>query len=813
MGQPFVYQRRDDREERSMKAELLAPAGSYESLIAAVNAGADAVYIGGSRFGARAYADNPQPDLLIQGLHYCHLHGAKMYLTVNTLLKERELEEELYPCLAHLYEQGLDAVIVQDLGVLSYVREQFPDLDIHASTQMTLTGADSCAFLEEQGVSRVVLSRELGLEEIRQIREKIQGEIEAFVHGALCYCYSGQCLLSSMIGGRSGNRGRCAQPCRLPYGLSDGKKEMKRGGEPYLLSPKDICTLEILPDILEAGVFSLKIEGRMKRPEYTAGVVRVYRKYVDLYLKNGRDGYTVSEKDLLELMDLYNRGGFSKGYFVQHSGRNMMSTARPNHNGTQAAKVQKLGKGSLKMKALKPLYPGDVLELPGRKGEKPKEIRLRDAVNRGMEFQIKLPGGCMAAPEQILRRVRREQLLEELKAFYVDGERQEKINGNLKIFLGQPAILTVSMGSHQVSAMGGEATPARKQPLEEGTVRRQMEKTGNTPFVFDKLEITIEDGCFLPVQSLNALRRQALEELERAVLEADKREIPSQRKGAYWEQEERPWTLRVSLENTEAFEGLLTVPGISGIYLDSACFPQGLSQAQVRPYLEQCHRASKKCYYIMPWIFRKSMQERYDCEECRRGLFLFDGILVKNIESFVFLKKSGYAGEILLDHNLYTYNRRASMFWREQGVAMDTAPLELNARELKERGCHGSELVVYGYLPVMVSAQCLHKTAARCVKRQELMYLKDRKGKEFPVKNFCLPCYQVVYNCAPLKLEDCYREIRELGPASLRLSFTSEAAGEVLEITRRYAARFLENREIPLCDGAFTRGHFKRGIE
>ena len=245
--------------------EILAPAGSYESLKAAIAAGADAVYVGGNRFGARAYANNFSEEELLEAIDYVHLHGKKIYLTVNTLLKEKELERELYSYLLPYYRQGLDAVIVQDSGVLRFVREYFPSFPIHASTQMTITGADGARFMEEQGVERIVTARELSLKEIKEISEKTSLEIESFVHGALCYCYSGQCLYSSLLGGRSGNRGQCAQPCRLPYKV-DGKTS-------YVMSLKDLCTVEFIPDLAEAGIYSFKIEGRMKKPEYVAAVL------------------------------------------------------------------------------------------------------------------------------------------------------------------------------------------------------------------------------------------------------------------------------------------------------------------------------------------------------------------------------------------------------------------------------------------------------------------------------------------------------------------------------------------------------------
>lgn len=307
--------------------ELLAPAGSYESLVAAVNAGADAVYMGGTRFGARAYADNPEEEEMIKAIRFAHLHNCSLYMTVNTLLKDREMED-LGAYLKPYYESGLDAVIVQDLGVLAYIREQFPDLPVHASTQMTILGAEGAAFLKSLGATRIVTARELSLKEIERIHAEVDIEIESFIHGALCYCYSGQCLFSSMLGGRSGNRGRCAQPCRLPYQLKAEGRVLSKKEEPYLLSPKDMCTIRLLPEILEVGVSSLKIEGRMKRPEYTAGVVRIYRKYLDLYLEKGREAFRVKEEDYKELQTLYSRGGFSDGYYKKQNGRELMSLSQ-----------------------------------------------------------------------------------------------------------------------------------------------------------------------------------------------------------------------------------------------------------------------------------------------------------------------------------------------------------------------------------------------------------------------------------------------------------------------------------------------------
>ncbi len=308
------------------KVELLAPAGNYEGLSGAICAGADAVYLGGNKFGARAYADNFDAESLLQGIDYAHLHGRKIYLTVNTLIKEKEFGG-LYDYLAPLYEAGLDGVIIQDVGVLCFIREQFPGLELHASTQMNVTHALGAAFLKEQGVVRVVPARELSLTELIRIKKSVDIELETFIHGAMCYSYSGQCLFSSILGGRSGNRGRCAQPCRLPY-----KKEKDNW---YPLSMKDMCTIEIIPELIEAGIHSFKIEGRMKKPEYAAGVTAIYRKYIDLYYEKGKSGFQVTKEDKRYLQSLYIRSEISEGYYHKHNGKDMITPHNPGYAGSE----------------------------------------------------------------------------------------------------------------------------------------------------------------------------------------------------------------------------------------------------------------------------------------------------------------------------------------------------------------------------------------------------------------------------------------------------------------------------------------------
>lgn len=433
--------------------ELLSPAGSYETMVTAYEAGADAVYLGGSMFGARAYADNLEEEMLLRAIDYTHIRRKKLYLTVNTLLKERELSQELYEYLYPLYMHGLDAVIVQDLGVLRMVRREFPKLSIHASTQMTVTGAHGAAFLEKHGVSRIVTPRELSLEEIKEISNHTNLEIESFVHGALCYCYSGQCLFSSILGGRSGNRGRCAQPCRLPFEVYQEQRRLNSPKEQYPLSPKDMCTIEILPQILEAGVTSLKIEGRMKKPEYTAGVVSIYRYYLD-QIEETQGSFQVRPEDYQKLLDLYNRDGFHRSYYQVHNGRDMMAL----------------------------------------RNEK-KDSKGRD-----------------------VKKARNEMLFDELRKRYIEADHRLPIKGILTLKKHEKMKLTIFFGKTTVT-MEGSCTieSALNQPLTKERIHQQMSKTGNTAFYFIDLQVVMDEGIFVPMQVLNAFRRDALIHLEEQI--------------------------------------------------------------------------------------------------------------------------------------------------------------------------------------------------------------------------------------------------------------------------------------------------------
>ncbi|MGL5434155.1 MAG: DUF3656 domain-containing U32 family peptidase [Lachnospiraceae bacterium] len=715
-------------------------------MIAAVNAGADAIYMGGGRFGARAYADNPDEERYLEAIDEVHLRGRRLYMTVNTLVKEAEFDQ-LYSYLNPYYERGLDAVIVQDLGVFSYIRTQFPDLPVHASTQMTITGLHGAKMLADMGASRIVTARELSLEEIAAIRDTVDIEIESFVHGALCYCYSGQCLLSSFIGGRSGNRGRCAQPCRLPFEVRQNGKRLNNRDEAYVLSPKDLCTLDIIPDIIEAGVYSLKIEGRMKSPRYTAGVVSIYRKYVDYYLEHGRTGYIVDPADKAMLSDLFDRGGTSKGYYQQHNGRNMMALTE------------------------KPAF---------REGN--------------------------------------QTLFDMLDREYINKKYQEPISGNVSVIQGQPSGLKLTWDTLQVEVSGALAEAAQNQPLTNERLVKQMKKTGNTPFYFNHLEAEIIGDCFMPVQDLNELRRTGLEALINRKLESYRRNpgLAAGDKSAPTASDQTSQIdmapvpdLHVLLEEPSGLAGILSKSDVKEVYLDATGFGADSWADAVRA----CHRAGKRCVLALPHIFRQDA-EQYFCKQ--KALLLtagFDRLLVRSLEEVDFLNVQEIALPLIFDYNMYCMNQMAVQEMKKLGAGTITLPLELNSRELETLRSPGSELIGYGYLPAMISAQCITKTVKGCRHQPELLWLKDRMKKDLPVKNHCRFCYNTIYNPTPLSLLGQSRLVNRLEPAVLRLQFTFETDAQIAAIIDAYAAEFLHGQSLKAPLNDFTRGHFKRGVE
>ncbi len=745
--------------------ELLAPAGSYESLVAAVNAGADAIYIGGKKFSARAYAQNPDEDILIKGIEYAHTFGVNVYMTINTLLKENEIGE-LFEYIKTYYNAGVDAVIVQDLGVFEFIRKHFPKLAIHASTQMTITGSYGAIFLKNQGASRIVPAREISLEEIRDIDKKSDIEIECFVHGALCYSYSGQCLMSSMIGGRSGNRGRCAQTCRLPYDLYDDEKKLNKSDERTLLSCKDLCSLDILPDLIEAGIDSLKIEGRMKAPRYTAGVVSIWRKYLDLYQKKKRAGYKVEKADRKLLLDIFDRGGQTEGYYKKHNGKDMIAIH-----------------------------------------EKPENRQVNT------------------------------QYFEYLDKTFVETQRKLDIFGSIKIRENEPITFDISvknLGELYLRDKSGEEelkinmvfdAPQRaiNKAISLEDVDKQLKKTGNTLFNFKNLEILLDDNLFIPVKVLNEIRRESLEKLGFEILKRYRRddEDIKEYKGFIHPviniagKNDNEFKLNILCESMEQIDAAIEISREENTVFDEISIESELlGEKEFASKIKSIKSCAKICNLYMPHIFRdeaKSFFSKY-LEDIKQ--YKFDNFIVRSLEEIFYInEKINPDANIILDYNIYAYNKNTIDFYnKEFNINRLTYPLELNLNEIKQLKNPGNEMIAYGKIPMMISAQCLKKTTKGCDHKKEILILKDRKNSDMQVKTHCDFCYNTILNSKPLSIIGMEKEIKKISPGILRLWFTTEDAAKTKFIIKKYIDNFCKNLDVDNISD-FTRGHLKRGIE
>lgn len=704
---------------RNKDFELLAPAGNLEIFKGVIESGADAVYVGGSMFGARAYANNFTEEELLEAIDFAHLRGVKVYLTVNTLIKNSEFSK-LYDYLLVYYKRGLDAVIVQDIGVVKAIHEYFPSMEIHTSTQMTVTGADGVRFLSQFGVTRVVMAREVSLAEMKRIHEETGMELEAFVHGALCYSYSGQCLFSSILGGRSGNRGRCAQPCRLPYTV-EGKKDE------YILSLKDMCGIKALDKLHDAGVYSLKIEGRMKQLEYACGVVKYYRSYIDSMKP-------VSDADYDRIKALGNRCGFTDRYYFDHNGSDMVTYVKPNFVSNAA----------------EPL------------------------------------------PEK----------------------RKLSIEGELVLREGEPGSLTVKRGDVTYKASIEPVSAAIKAPLDKKAAIDRINKTGDTDFEFSHIKAQIGENVFVPNGALNKLRRDAIsglcDKLLKKYYRDDARyadissmcELPEHvvKSDAAHDEAINDYTTICSCMTRAQLDTLISYECFDVFYLDFDMYDRNTLIQQFADDVKCLTKRNKKVYLMLPTIFRADSSDYFVTIAKELDKVSFEGFVVKNYEE-LYLTENLFTGKkVILDHNMYTFNDVSKSAFFEHGVSGDTVPLELNSREIMHRNNIGSQMIVYGYYPLMTTANCVHKNTKGCDKKQKLIYLKDRYNKSFAVCNNCKECYNTIYNSLPTMLTKNIGKLKEAGIRSFRYSFTIETPKQIKAVMDDKVAEY-------------TNGHYKRGVE
>lgn len=704
---------------RNKDFELLAPAGNLEIFKGVIESGADAVYVGGSMFGARAYANNFTEEELLEAIDFAHLRGVKVYLTVNTLIKNSEFSK-LYDYLLVYYKRGLDAVIVQDIGVVKAIHEYFPSMEIHTSTQMTVTGADGVRFLSQFGVTRVVMAREVSLAEMKRIHEETGMELEAFVHGALCYSYSGQCLFSSILGGRSGNRGRCAQPCRLPYTV-EGKKDE------YILSLKDMCGIKALDKLHDAGVYSLKIEGRMKQLEYACGVVKYYRSYID-------SKKPVSDADYDRIKALGNRCGFTDRYYFDHNGSDMVTYVKPNF----------------------------------------------------------VSNAAEPSPEK----------------------RKLSIEGELVLREGEPGSLTVKRGDVTYKASIESVSAALKAPLDKKAAIDRINKTGDTDFEFSHIKAQIGENVFVPNGALNKLRRDAIsglcDKLLKKYYRNDARYVDMSgltalpehvvKSDAAHDEAVNDYTTICSCMTRSQLDTLISYECFDVFYLDFDMYDRKTLIQQFADDVKSLTKRNKKVYLMLPTIFRADSSDYFVSIAKELDNVSFEGFVVKNYEE-LYLTENLFTGrKVILDHNMYTFNDVSKSAFFEHGVSGDTVPLELNSKEIMHRNNIGSQMIVYGYYPLMTTANCVHKNTKGCDKKQKLIYLKDRYNKSFAVCNNCKECYNTIYNSLPTMLLKNIGKLKEAGIRSFRYSFTIETPKQIKAVMDDKVAEY-------------TNGHYKRGVE
>ena len=705
--------------------ELLAPAGEPESVYAAFSAGADAVYLGAEKFSARAYARNFNEEELIKALDHAHLFGKKIYLTCNILMNRSEIDE-IYDILDPLYEHALDGVIVQDTGLLSCLNKRYPELPLHGSTQMSVNSVNGARWLMRHGVCRVVPGRELSLKEIRQIKE-CGIEVECFVHGAMCYSYSGKCLLSSLAGGRSGNRGRCAGPCRQPYSINGGKTA-------YYLSMKDMMALESIGGLIDAGVDSFKIEGRLKALEYSAGVSAIYRKYIDMYLsgKNIR----ASREDLDTLSELYMRSERQEGYLHKHNGRDMISLDSPAYS-----KVS-------------------------------------------------------------------EERKERIRKTYIERPLKKCIDAEAVISSGNKIKLILNCEGTSISVCGEKADKAQKRPLSDEDIRKQLSKTGDTDYVIRNLNIINDGVSFVPVSALNALRRDAFEKLSSEILPHNILDTGVKAKHT----EERIYrdapVLKIGICGDADIKELSAFREVEGFILDLNAFIKRADR-----YMEDA--GEKSIYLRLPSVLRQKDIYRVSGYIKTAAGYDIKGFYCGCLDAVDLAGEYAPQIPVFGDQGLYVFNPYSEEVVLDELIAY-TLSHEFSAAQIKGAiRKDAAELIVYGRIPVMYSANCVLKTAGDCDNKAGWAVLTDEKHHSFPVRPVHEYCYNIIYNCVPVSL---HRETgslyRSSGLSAFRLEFTDESPAQQLDISRAFIGIINgEDIDFPIGPGLSSRGHYKRGVE
>lgn len=777
------------------KVELLAPSGSLESLYAAVYEGADAVYMGGSKFSARAYASNFTDEDLKKAVDYCHLYGVKVYIALNTLIKEDELKEA-FNYIDFLYKIGIDALIVQDLGIIEYITSNYEDFEVHASTQMTIHNAEGAKYLKDKGLERIVLSRELSLDEIRYISKDLNIETEIFVHGALCVCYSGQCLMSSIIGGRSGNRGRCAQPCRLPYTLIN--KNSGDSKKAYILSPKDICNIDNVDALIESGTSSLKIEGRMKRPEYVAGVVESYRKAID---NNNID----KKKEEKKLLQLFNREGFSKAYLYGNKGRDMMAYKEPKNTGTFIGKADKDGFIVLE----EDVSLGDGIRVGEGGFTLSKIIKNNKEVEKAFEGdRIKMFPKNYKPSDRIFKMLDVQLMKSYEESFRSPYGRKIDLEAKVEFKVGSPITLEIIYGDKKISVTGEDVQKAEKRPLSKERIEESLKKSGDTPFKIENLDFTCYEDGFMPVSALNSLRREAIEKLEEEIVTI--KGLKGKKSKSVEMQEDKKDlvpNLMVTVSTKDQLKACEEL-GIEDVAIN--VFYRGENSLS---YNDVVSTTIKNVYIKTPNIIKEEFDKIVS--DIEKNKSKIKGLVTSNLGIInVFRDKISLFG----DYKLNIYNSNSVKYLCKELVS-SVVSLELNKKEISNLVKNINEEVqylIYGKPELMITEYCpigsvmggrdsSHNCNGACMKGSYI--LKDRMNEDFILKTDKF-CRSYLYNNKAINLIPNIEELKTVGIRKFKLEFVDEDYTETKKIIKAFFSESFND-----SFDNYTRGHFKRGVE
>ena len=799
--------------------ELLAPVGSFEALKAAVQNGANAVYLGGKDFGARASANNFDRDELKEAVKYAHIRGVQVFVTTNTLRKENEIEDFL-EYAKFLYDIDVDAIILQDIGMARLIKRELPDFELHASTQMVAHSLEDVKYLESVGFDRVVLAREVTVEEIKYICDNCKADIEVFVHGALCVCYSGQCLMSSMIGNRSGNRGRCAQPCRQRYELIDVYTgEVVNSNGDYLLSPRDLNAIEEIDKVIDAGVHSLKIEGRMKRPEYVATVIDGYRKTIDEYLATNK--LNVSDETINDLYTIFNRK-FTKGLLLGDVGKDMMNSQLPNNQGLYVGTVVDYNKKAkrLKIKLANTLKKGDGINLGGGTiGRIIKNGNIETIGYKGETIELDFVGE--ARKGQIVFKTSDSELMDRVQATFTQDKEFVKniIDAKITIKLGQKPILTlIDRNKNQATIEGDKIVEeAMKVALSKEKVETQLRKLGNTPYELDLLEIELDDNVSLPISLLNQMRRDCIELLDKERVSIKNRKYKNKivkYKPVLYNRNKQQ-EISVKVKNLEQLESALEC-GVDRIYYeDTNTIDKAMSLAM---------KYNKKVIYSAPRIIRNK-EYNHLAKANNAGV---ESVQVGNYGSIDYFKDK----KLNIDYYLNAFNSETINYYKEIGADTLCISQELNINEIKETIKYTDiniESVVYGYTPLMITEYCpmgvivrdckKDKRVAKC--KESIYALRNSKGDEFRVSQDIF-CRSTIYNSNVTCMLDNLYELHEIGINVLRLDFTLEDKDTVKEVIEAYQEVLSNDYKLgtkatklynKLDEKGTTAGHYYKGVE